>query len=243
MPEFATPISIPWALAAALIGYLSGSLSFARLIGRISMPDEDVEHIEFDIPNSDEKYVMTSVSATTISTRKGPRLGCLTSILDMTKAAVPLLVFQSQFPDQPHFLIAAGFAVVGHNWPVFHRFKGGRGLSPVIGGMLFIDWLGVILTNLIGMGIGLGIFRDLLLAYSGGLILLIPWLWFRFESGWYLAYAVLVNLAFWVAMRPELKQYIPVRRSGAIGNLSEYMGELDMGKGLEAIRDRFRKNT
>jgi hypothetical protein len=93
------------------------------------------------------------------------------------------------------------------------------------------------------MGIGLGIFRDMLLAYSGGLILLIPWLWFRFENGWYLAYTVLVNLAFWVAMRPELKQYLPMRRSGALGNLSEYFGESDMGKGLEAIRARFRNKN
>lgn len=220
-------------IGAAFSGYLFGSISFARIIGRFVAPGEDLNKSEIAIPNSDKKFIMSSVSSTSISMRKGPRWGCLTGLLDMAKAAIPLLVFRQLFPEQPYDLIAAAMAVFGHNWPVFHGFKGGRGLSPVIGGMLFIDWLGVIVTNLAGMAIGLGIFRDVLLAYAGGMILLIPWLWFRTQDGWQLAYAVFINLSFWIAMRPELQQYFVLKKEGPKNTLRESLSTSDMGKSMQ----------
>jgi glycerol-3-phosphate acyltransferase PlsY len=80
----------------------------------------------------------------------GARYGCLVSILDMIKAAVPAFIFKLLYPEMPYYLITAGMATVGHIWPVVHRFKGGRGLSCIIGGMLIVDWVGVLITNLIG---------------------------------------------------------------------------------------------
>lgn len=229
------------AVLAALVGYLMGSISFARLIGRRIAPGEDLSRSESEIPNSDKTFTMYSVSATSISVRKGPRWGCLTGFLDMLKAAIPLLVFKSVFPNQPYFLIAGALAVVGHNWPVYHGFRGGRGLSPVIGGVLFIDWLAVLVTNLAGMVIGLAVFRDVLLAYAGGLILLIPWMWFRTNNLWYLGYALVVNFSFWFAMIPELKQYIALKREGPTAPLGESLAQTDMGRGLERIRNIFRR--
>lgn len=227
------------ALSAALTGYLFGSISFARIIGRFVAPGEDLSASEIEIPKSDTKFVMSSVSSTSISMRKGPRWGCLTGTLDMAKAAVPLLIFRQLFPEQPYELIAAAMAVFGHNWPLYHGFKGGRGLSPVLGGMFFIDWLGVLVTNLAGMAIGLGVFRDVLLAYAGGLILLIPWLWFRTQDGWHLAYAVFINLSFWIAMRPELKQYVHLKKDGPKITLRESLSTSDMGKSFERFERYF----
>ena len=202
------------ALLAGVIGYLLGSLSSARLIGNLAIPEEDISKTEIDVPGSEQKLVMSAVSATSISMRAGPQFGCLTSILDMIKVAVPCLAFKVWFPDVPYFLIVAALGVVGHNWPLYYRFKGGRGYSAVFGGMLVIDWLAIPVTTIAGMLIGLLAFRDVLVAYMAGLWLMIPWLWFRTHDWAYVAYAVAINVFFLAAMRPEIKQYIPLKREG-----------------------------
>ena len=81
----------------------------------------------------------------------GARYGCLVGILDILKAAIPSLVFKLWMPDAPYYLLAAALAVVGHNWPIYYRFQGGSGLSPSYGGMLVVDWLGVVVTNILGL--------------------------------------------------------------------------------------------
>jgi glycerol-3-phosphate acyltransferase PlsY len=214
-------------LLAAVVGYLLGSLSFARWIGRWVMPGEDITKTEFAIPGMDDKLVMTSVSATGISLRAGPKFGCLTSILDMLKVTLPTLAFRLWLPEAPYFLIAAGAGVVGHNWPVYHRFQGGRGFSPVFGGMLVIDWLAIPVTSLIGILMGLVAFRDVLVAYMSGMWLMVPWLWLRTHDWAHLAYAVAINIFFMVAMLPELKQYIRLKREGK-ADLSTALQATDM---------------
>ncbi len=49
---------------------------------------------------------------------------------------------------EPCFLLVALFGVIGHNLPVYYRFRGGRGESPIIGSLLVINWFGLIITNL-----------------------------------------------------------------------------------------------
>jgi len=50
--------------------------------------------------------------------------------------------------------------VVGHIWPVWHRFRGGRGLAPIYATVLVIDWLGMFVTSIIGMAFGLFVVRS-----------------------------------------------------------------------------------
>lgn len=202
------------ALLAAVVGYLLGSISFARLIGRLAVPQEDITRTELAVPGSDERLVMTAVSATSISMRAGPKFGCLTSILDMLKVTIPTLAFKLWFPETPYFLIVAAMGVLGHNWPLYYSFKGGRGYSAVFGGMLVIDWIAIPVTTLAGMLVGLLAFRDVLVAYMAGLWLMIPWLWFRTHDWTYVVYAVAVNTFFLLAMLPELRQYVPLKRAG-----------------------------
>jgi acyl phosphate:glycerol-3-phosphate acyltransferase len=217
---------------AAVIGYLFGSLSFTRIIGKFIAPNEDLGKTEFTAPGINAKVVMTGVSATSLSMRKGPKAGCPTSILDMLKVTLPTLAFKIGYPDAPYFLITAAMGVVGHNWTLYHGFKGGRGLSAIIGGMLVIDWSGIIITNLLGMILGIALFRDVLIAYLGGAILLIPWLWYRTSEVWHIAYAVVVSTSLLIAMQPEIKQYIEFRRKGAMPDLKTVLSVTDMGKGM-----------
>jgi glycerol-3-phosphate acyltransferase PlsY len=60
---------------------------------------------------------------------------------DLGKGILSVFLAQRFFPGQilPKAL-AAFFAVLGHNWPIFLRFKGGRGLATSAGILLYLNW-------------------------------------------------------------------------------------------------------
>jgi glycerol-3-phosphate acyltransferase PlsY len=226
------------ALLAAVVGYLVGSISFARLVASIVAPDKDISETEFRAPGGEDAVVSHSVSATTISMHISPRFGFITVVMDMLKIVIPTLVFKRTYPDTPYFLITATTGVIGHIWPIYHGFKGGRGISAVYGGMFAIDWVGVFATSIGGMLLGLLVLRDLLAAYMGGMWLVIPWLWFRTHDVNHLLYGIAVNLILLLAEIPELKQYLKFRREGKVADLSEVMQLTGMGRGIYRIGKR-----
>lgn len=218
------------ALIAALVGYLLGALSFARIIAKIAAPGEDISRTAFEIPGKDIKIDMTSVSATSVMMHTGPKYGCLTSILDMVKVSAPALYFMLMYPGDHYFLISALAGVAGHNFPIYYKFKGGRGVSSIFGGLFIIDWLAIPVTVLLSNILGLALFRNVLLAYTGFTVLLIPWLWLRFHDWTYVTYAVAVTLLLHLAMIPELKQYFQLWRAGELDDIDmeQVMGTTHM---------------
>jgi glycerol-3-phosphate acyltransferase PlsY len=147
--------------------------------------------------------------------KKGPVYGCLTSMLDMAKAAMPVLAFKLVFPDQDYEFLAAATAVVGHNYPVYYRFHGGGGMSPYLGGLAVLDWPAVPVLTVAGILTG-GVLRNGLLAYVSGVIWLIPWFAWR-DGGWpSLLYAAAVNVAVWAAVWPTLRELARKKRAGEI---------------------------
>lgn len=227
------------ALIAAGAGYAFGSISFARIVANWVIPGEDINVTEIKSPGNDQIFEMSSVSATSISFRKGPKYGCLTSILDIFKATVPVLFFRLAFPSDAYFLIAAVTSVVGHNFPLQYRFKGGRGISPILGGLIVVDFLAIPVTLILSTTIGLAVFRDVLIAYTGFVPLLIFWFWLRFDEPAYLLYALSINLVFWLAMWPELNQYIRFKRSRDRAQEQDFWAQLestDMGRPIKHLR-------
>jgi glycerol-3-phosphate acyltransferase PlsY len=202
------------ALLVALGGYLIGSISFTRIIGKRVAPGEDLSHTEFHYGDEGKSFSMRSVSATSLTFRKGVKPGCLASLLDMLKAILPTLVFKLYYPEQEYYLIAGAAVMAGHNFPIYYRFKGGRGMSSLYGSLLVFDWLSIPITFIGGTLLGGVILRDMFLAYTSGILFLIPWLWYRFDSIPHLVFAVAVNLFFWIAILPELKDHIENRRAG-----------------------------
>lgn len=224
------------ALTAAVSGYLLGSISVARIMARLFMPGEDITKTTLQVPGTEERFEMSTVSATSISMRKGPRYGCTTGILDMLKVTLPTLIFRLLYPDETgYYLIAAAAGVVGHNFPIYYGFKGGRGITAVWGGLFVIDWLAVPITNVLGMVLGVAA-KDVLLAYSGGLILLIPWLWLRMQSWEFVAYALFVNAMYWWAMWPDLVKYLEFKRAGKAEDMIAVLEQTDMGRGIKYMR-------
>jgi glycerol-3-phosphate acyltransferase PlsY len=128
----------------AVASYLLGSISFAVLVSKaMGLPD----------PHS---YGSKNPGATNVL-RTGNKLAAvLTLIGDTAKgvAAVLLTVLYTGEPatagyDAP---IAGAMALLGHCYPVFHRFQGGKGVATAAGALFAIDWrlgLGVLATFVI----------------------------------------------------------------------------------------------
>lgn len=226
------------AIVAGAIGYLLGSISFARLVAYRVAPGTDITKWVETIPNSDLVYEDDAVSATLVNLHLGARYGCLTSILDMLKAIVPMLAFRHWAPEQPYFLIVSAMALVGHNWPLYHRFVGGRGESVVYGSMLVLDPLGPVVANLSAIFLGVLLGQVHLLRWSG-MVLLIPWLWFRTGDWAYLTYIVFVNVVFWISMRKDVQQYYLFHKHGVFRNQEELSDFLDVSSGLGRFMDRY----
>jgi hypothetical protein len=85
----------------------------------------------------------------------------------------------------------------------------------------------------------LAVVKDVVVSYLAGLWLMIPWLWFRTHDLAYVAYAVFVNVIFIVAMIPEIKKIIELRRMGADQSVSAGMDTTPMGKMMKKMANRF----
>lgn len=224
------------AVGAAAVGYMLGSISFARLIAGIVAPGKDLSKIECALPESEEVFRSDSVSSTAARIHLGTRYGCLTAIFDILKVALPTLAFKLWQPDVPYYLIVAATGLVGHDWPLYHGFQGGRGESPIYGALLVIDPLGVLVTNVAGWILGMAIGHLLILRWAG-LVLMIPWLWFRTESWPHLAYILFANGVYWTTMSGELRQYFRLSRSGVELSQEQIADLFAMGKPLGHFMD------
>ena len=110
--------------ATAVLGYLLGSLPWGLIVGYISL-GRDVRE------SGSGKTGTTNVLRTA---GKVPAL--VVALLDIAKGAVPALVGRLVFDSPEVGAVGAGAAVIGHIWPVFASFRGGRGVASTYGGVL-----------------------------------------------------------------------------------------------------------
>jgi acyl phosphate:glycerol-3-phosphate acyltransferase len=223
---------------AAVVGYLFGSFSFPRLVTRL-VAHNDLHDTELAVPGTLETFKVTGMGASAAAGVLGPKMGCFIGILDMLKVTLPTLAIRLAFPGHLYYLVTALAGMVGQVWPIFYRFKGGRGYSAAYGGLFAVDWLGAIVTSCGGLFLGLALFRDFVLAYIAGFWLLLPWMWLRTHSLAFLAYAVAVNILFVLAMIPDLRQYLKFRGKVKV-DMDVAMQAIPMGRSLLRIQERIR---
>lgn len=229
----------PMYILAGLTGYLVGSVSFARIITRLVTKSSHVEKLIQEIPGTDQKLEADSISATTVGVNLGKKYGCLTSILDMLKIILPMIVLKYFFPDQPFYLLTALTGILGHDYPIYYRFRGGGGESLILGALLVINWFGILIAGTAAMILGYIAGRVLFMRY-GMYILMIFWYWIYFQDIYYVSFMILANLILWTSM---INTWI---RSGAklkehnIKLKEEDVSELFlMGKGVGRFIDQY----
>lgn len=227
-------MNIGLSFLSALTAYLFGSISFARLIARLINPQEDLENVEMKGPESETGQRLQTIGATTASLKLGSKVGCAIGLLDILKGVLPVLLLKLIYPDQYYHLIAAVFVVLGHNWPVFYRFRGGAGVSATYGGFFVVDFLGTIISAFTGMIFGFFIVRDILVAYTSGFWFMLVWL-IIFKGDWpHIVYGILMNVIFTLGLIPDIKDYVRKKREGTL-DMQAGMESFPMGRGMLKI--------
>ena len=118
---------MPFAVAI-LIGYLIGCFNLALIISKIK---------NVDLRNTGTKNL--GASNTFITFEKG--LGVLVGACDIFKCTLVVLLARLLFPDIDYLPYIAGVAcVIGHMFPFYLNFKGGKGFASFLGMSLGIHW-------------------------------------------------------------------------------------------------------
>ena len=113
---------MPWLII--ILAYLIGSIPTAYITGRL-LKGRDIRQMGDG-----------NVGARNSFHQLGPKTGISIFFIDATKGAIPILIAQATGIPQLAILTVGVAAVVGHNWPVFLGFRGGRGESTTIGVLL-----------------------------------------------------------------------------------------------------------
>jgi glycerol-3-phosphate acyltransferase PlsY len=121
------PASYLYFLYAAVIGYFCGSVPFGLLLTRAAGLG-DVRSIGSG-----------SIGATNVLRTGNRWLAAATLLLDAAKAAVPVLLISALWGDRTG-MVCAIFAFLGHCFPVWLGFKGGKGVAVMIGSLLALSW-------------------------------------------------------------------------------------------------------
>jgi glycerol-3-phosphate acyltransferase PlsY len=223
----------------ATAGYFIGAVSSARIVSRIVAPGKAVaDETTLRLEGTDKTMRLGTVSASSVSIQHGSRAGFITYVLDVAKVAVPVALAWRAWPEWPYYLVVSVAAFVGHVWPVYYRFRGGRGLSAIYGSLLVIDWVGMLVTAIGGMLFGLVVARSVIVAYMAGVWFVLPWLWFRTHQPAYAIYACVLIVLFTIAILPEVREWRRIARDGTWSDPAAVMQLSGMGRGMIKLARR-----
>ena len=112
-------------LITALISYLFGSIPFGYLFTKILLK-KDIRNVGSG-----------NIGATNVLRTGDKSLGYLTLVLDIAKAVAPVIYIKLNYPDLVY--ISALCAFLGHLFPVWLKFKGGKGVATFVGILISIN--------------------------------------------------------------------------------------------------------
>jgi glycerol-3-phosphate acyltransferase PlsY len=164
-----------------VLAYLFGSINFAIIACKLAgLPD----------PRSQGSK---NPGATNVLRVGGKKLAAAVAVGDALKGVLPVII--AHFFNQDGFCLAlvALAAVLGHMYPVFFRFQGGKGVATALGAVMALSWFVGILVLLTWGAIAL-IFRWSSLASLLSLVLML------FYISWFASTTMLLPLIIMVAL-------------------------------------------
>ena len=125
-----------------LIGYLIGGFQTAILIGR----NQGIDIRDHGSGNA---------GATNTLRVLGRKSALIVFIGDMLKAVIAIVISNLIFKDhtQLSYLLISGYAgvgaIIGHNWPIYFQFKGGKGIAVSIATLFMMDYrMGIVAATI-----------------------------------------------------------------------------------------------
>ena len=127
-------------LLPIILGYLFGCIQTSYLIGKFKFG--------IDVKNQGSKNAGASNSVLLF----GWNVGVFVGFIDMLKAYIPMFIIFSMYSSDSFFLasLAGGGAILGHIFPFFMNFNGGKGMSCYFGMLMGFDFLFGITVFIIG---------------------------------------------------------------------------------------------
>lgn len=159
-----------WVALAIVLAYLIGAIPFGYLIA-LWLRGVDIRTVGSG-----------NIGATNVGRVLGFRFFVLVFTLDLLKGFLPTFLFPkaaamhagNYFPDLG--VLVALATILGHNFPVYLKFRGGKGVATSLGSLLALDWVAS-LAAAIGFGVSLRISRYVSLSSMlGGLVFLAAYL-------------------------------------------------------------------
>lgn len=146
-----------------LISYFVGTISGSYIIGNLLL-NKDIR-----------KYGSGNAGTTNAMRVLGKKAGVLTFLIDFLKGALVTLIIRKIFGDEFVPLAILG-AVIGHDFPFYMKFKGGKGVATTLGALAlfnfpltlicYIVWvLGTLLTKMVSVG-SILFFVSIIIVYS-----------------------------------------------------------------------------
>ena len=126
-------------ILALAVGYLLGSIPFGLLLTRIAGKG-DIREIGSG-----------NIGATNVLRTGSKGLAATTLILDAVKGAAAVLIAQRFWPDAVNF--AAAGALIGHLYPVWLKFKGGKGVATMLGILAPLFWQAAVVYAALWVGL------------------------------------------------------------------------------------------
>ena len=115
-------------ILVAIISYLIGAIPYGLIVGFISRG--------IDIRN----HGSGSTGATNVLRTLGVPLALIVVILDVSKPIIAIFIASFFINGDPLIkAIAATFVILGHIWPIYAKFKGGKGILTGIVGLIILS--------------------------------------------------------------------------------------------------------
>lgn len=171
-----------------VIGYLLGAIPFGLVIGKL---------VGADVRKEGSK----NIGATNVSRVLGKKLGFLTLVCDCLKSVIPMVLAASILPEGGNkeliVAITGVMAVIGHMFPVYLGFRGGKGVATGLGVFLYLSPVAIAISLLVFVGsVALSGFVSVGSLLASGLIPL--WLYFLGASKLTISAAAVVALLIWI---------------------------------------------
>ena len=182
-------------IIGCIVAYLIGSIPFGFLVARL----RGINIREVGSGN---------IGATNIARNLGWKLGAVVGVLDFFKSFVPALIANLLFVESGYVLLVSIMPIVGHIFPIWLNFRGGKGVASIFG--------------LLGAYFGLPTFLGFLVAWvlvvkqvrlmslvNLVVALLIPVaFWLKYAHLAFILFGVLLGSIIWVTHRANIKRLL-----------------------------------
>jgi glycerol-3-phosphate acyltransferase PlsY len=152
-----------------------------------------------------------NIGATNVGRLLGRKLGILTLLADIAKGFLPIFAAARFLPETPQktliVALCGAVTVLGHMFPVYLAFKGGKGVATGLGIFLFLAPAGVLVCLAVFVG-AVSLSGFVSLGSLLGSLAVIPVLLFMGEPLWKIVLAVFIVVMIWVKHQQNISRLL-----------------------------------